>query len=291
MNRPFLHLIGTFLACMVASASSPVSAQASDDGGTLLSCDLQYSRLKVDLQISDDLLTLRIGADLSNPDVLVTNTFAQTGYLPGAPTRLERDRVELIDDQGTVYAVSSAVNWVTRRVFYYGVVNIISPDDDRQEMHCDTMSSDQMRLRILAAHVTETPTQLIDRCLKTRQNYISGCFGIVAKVYMHHGICESMAFQDEGCWGPEGQVWDKKLAQIMTDAIAATRDLHDNEAANALQTSHDHWLAEREDNCAEGGDAWASGTPYCYALWTKNQVEDLLGFAEATAVNRLTTFP
>lgn len=168
MNSRPSHLIRTLLVCLCMSVGSLVSAQAAEGQAMLFSCDVRDSPMKVDLQLSGDQLTLRLGANLSDPDVSVTNTFAQTAYLPGAPTPLEHEQVTLIDAQGTTYAVSSSINWITRRVLYHGSLNIIGSGDEPQVMRCGSMSSQHSRLRSLAAHVTETPMQLIDRCLVTR---------------------------------------------------------------------------------------------------------------------------
>lgn len=108
---------------------------------------------------------------------------------------------------------------------------------------------------------------------------------------MHHGNCESLSFDAVRCWEPEGHVWDEKLASMITEAVETARETYGTEAATALQTAHDRWLAQRDGDCRQSGSAYAAGTAYCTASLTHTRVEEMLGLEGQPGVARLTSLP
>lgn len=268
------------LVCLTVLLPGQSAAQTPEDTRTILfSCTFEADGQHGELSIADDQVTYIAGADLSTPDISVTNSFSQTGFLPGPKGPIASNRITLVDGD-TSYEISQQINLISAVLLYYGTVTTTDGTGQAKGKTCNLVHSGP-NLTQLASQVTQTPTQILDLCLTERRNP-HACFGVVTTVLVHRHECEGSQVTSP-CWAIEQRIWDDKLAQINLDAIA---ELDNAQAADALRASHADWLAKRETGCAEGGNDYASGHPYCYVTSSVGHMAGMLGFERLLPFNQ-----
>jgi len=264
-------ILAIALVSLTVLSPGQSAAQTSDhDTRTILfSCTFERGGKRGELFISGDKVTYLAGTDLSNPDISVTNSFSETGFLPGPNGPIASNSITLKDGD-TSYEISQLINLRSAILLYDGSVATTDNTGQRTDEACNRAHSGP-NLTQLASRVTQTPTQILDLCLTERRNP-HACFGVVTTVLAHRHECEG-SHVTSSCWAIEQQVWDDKLAQINVEAIA---EQDDAQTADALRAAHTDWLAARDNDCADGGSAYTSGLAYCYANAATDRMADLL---------------
>lgn len=285
MNSLISNAVTTGLTCLLLLTANMTTAQAENEAQreVVFSCQLELSGELVEVSLTGDKVTYLSGVDLSNPDVSVTNTIVQTGYLLGAMSQLEVNSVTLSDGKSS-YRVDQTIDWVRHVVAVYESVTVLAGDDQAKRYDCrSSRDRNPLPLRHLASQITLSPIEILERCLHLRGSP-SNCFGVVSGVLMARGECGDVSgFQPSVrsiCWEVERLVLDEKLQQIMSEIHEMVIQQADSTKFDALQASHEQWISERDVACAEGGAEWMSGFAYCYAKFANDRLEMMLTAAE-----------